>query len=535
MAGNFLFAGHLVEAPDLTIWDISMPDPGLRGRGAGLRLAGRSGGGRRRGGAQAGAGLDLGLDRALRARAGAGLDARPDRAAGDPLDQPRAVADERARPHGDGRLFRALSRQTVFLSRRWQTAAPGLPRFEALTGLIYAGLALTGMERAGRPGPRRRWRRNARREIDARGRHPHAQPRGTAGGFHPADLGRAGADRDGTAARARASGGDRADRARPCARCAMPTAGWRGFTAAGAGMEGRLDQALASSGVKRRAGARAWRWALRGCRAGAPRVIVDAAAPPDGRAATSAHASTLAFELTSGRRPLIVTCGSGAPFGPDWRRAGRATAIAFDAGDRGLFVVAPWPPAGASRLTDRARVTALSRTRRTARGRRSLVASHDGWVAHPRADPCAADWTCRHDGRRLTGEDVLAAMSAPAQRRVRAGDDRYAACRACASACASTCIPMSMPRWTWAARAVSLALKSGEIWVFRHDGRAEADAGTIGLSGKGPPEAARDAGRSSCRRVMRAFEAQIGWTLAKAQDTPLAIRDLDRDDLPVLT
>ena len=29
------------------------------------------------------------------------------------------------------------------------------------------------------------------------------------------------------------------------------------------------------------------------------------------------------------------------------------------------------------------------------------------------------------------------------------------------------------------------------------------------------------------------LETRIGWTLAKAQDTPLAIRDLDRDDMPV--
>ena len=28
-----------------------------------------------------------------------------------------------------------------------------------------------------------------------------------------------------------------------------------------------------------------------------------------------------------------------------------------------------------------------------------------------------------------------------------------------------------------------------------------------------------------------AFDAMIGWTLAKAQDTPLAIRDLERDDV----
>ena len=43
--------------------------------------------------------------------------------------------------------FRSLGRQTIFLARRWKAATPGLPRFEALTGLIYAGLSLTGMER----------------------------------------------------------------------------------------------------------------------------------------------------------------------------------------------------------------------------------------------------------------------------------------------------------------------------------------------------------------------------------------------------
>jgi len=30
--------------------------------------------------------------------------------------------------------------------------------------------------------------------------------------------------------------------------------------------------------------------------------------------------------------------------------------------------------------------------------------------------------------------------------------------------------------------------------------------------------------------LAREVETRIGWTLAKAQDTPLAIRDLDRDD-----
>ena len=43
-------------------------------------------------------------------------------------------------------FFAALGRQTAFLARRWQAAEPGLPRFEALTGLLYAAYALLGMD-----------------------------------------------------------------------------------------------------------------------------------------------------------------------------------------------------------------------------------------------------------------------------------------------------------------------------------------------------------------------------------------------------
>jgi uncharacterized heparinase superfamily protein len=80
--------------------------------------------------------------------------------------------------------------------------------------------------------------------------------------------------------------------------------------------------------------------------------------------------------------------------------------------------------------------------------------------------------------------------------------------------------------------AVSLALKSGEIWVFRHDGAAKLSLEPSVYLEKGrlQPRATRQI-VLSCR--MAGFEARIGWTLAKAQDTPLAIRDLDREELPV--
>jgi uncharacterized heparinase superfamily protein len=77
--------------------------------------------------------------------------------------------------------------------------------------------------------------------------------------------------------------------------------------------------------------------------------------------------------------------------------------------------------------------------------------------------------------------------------------------------------------------AVSLTLKSGEIWVFRHDG------GTIlTLEPTIYLEKTRMRPRDSLQIVLsgtaQGLDTQVGWTLAKAQDTPLAIRDLERED-----
>jgi uncharacterized heparinase superfamily protein len=78
--------------------------------------------------------------------------------------------------------------------------------------------------------------------------------------------------------------------------------------------------------------------------------------------------------------------------------------------------------------------------------------------------------------------------------------------------------------------AVSLALRSGEIWVFRQEGAA-----SMTLEPSIYLEKARLRPRQTVQIVLaqRAldFETQVGWTLAKAQDTPLAIRDLDREDV----
>src|SRR5690606_16349068 len=105
-------------------------------------------------------------------------------------------------------------------------------------------------------------------------------------------------------------------------------------------------------------------------------VIVDASSPPGGRAARRAHASTAAFEMTSGRRPVVVSCGAGEAFGPAWRQAARATQS---------HSVLAMEGASSSRLgagedlAERAVVTAC-RITPGVEGM-DLYLAHDGWLA----------------------------------------------------------------------------------------------------------------------------------------------------------
>ena len=77
--------------------------------------------------------------------------------------------------------------------------------------------------------------------------------------------------------------------------------------------------------------------------------------------------------------------------------------------------------------------------------------------------------------------------------------------------------------------AISMALKSGEIWVFRHDG-----AGKLSVEPSVYLEKGRLKPRATKQIVLsgRAMEyaTRIRWTLSKAQDTAYAVRDLHRDE-----
>jgi uncharacterized heparinase superfamily protein len=79
------------------------------------------------------------------------------------------------------------------------------------------------------------------------------------------------------------------------------------------------------------------------------------------------------------------------------------------------------------------------------------------------------------------------------------------------------------------ATAVAMRLKSGEVWVFRHDGQAK-----LSLSASVYLQNGRLRPRTSQQVVLSgsamAYATRVRWSLAKAQDTPNAVRDLVQAD-----
>lgn len=521
IAGNFLLAGFLIEGPGLSIWDLPMPDPSfeeaLHGCGWLDDLAAV---GDRPARERAQGWIFDWIDRF---GAGRGPGWTPD------LTGRRLIrwinhailllnGQERARADG---FFRSLGQQTIYLSRRWKSASPGLPRFEALTGLIYAGLALTGMERLAGPAAQALAAECAA-QIDAEGGIPTRNPEELLEVFTlliwaAAALGAAG--RSPAAAHLEAI-----ERIAPTLRALRHSdGGLARFHGGGRGLEGRLDQALAASGV--RAGhPETLAMGFARLHGGRSSIIVDASAPPKGPASANAHASTLAFELTSGRRPLVVNCGSGAMFGRDWHRAGRATASHSTLAIEGFSS----SRLGPERMLGRSPRACFDETPTEVWARpegdpaHHMMFGHNGYVpTHGMTHIRTLDLS--PDGRSLRGEDTLGAMTGPDRKRFDTIFEREGL-RGIPFQIRFHLHPEADATLDMGGAAVSVALKSGEIWVFRHDGVAD-----LSLEPSVYLEKGRLRPRASLQIVLTArvldYACQIGWTFAKAQDTPAAIRD----------
>ncbi|MBO9407632.1 heparinase II/III family protein [Shimia sp. R9_1] len=530
VAGNFLFAGHLVSAPKTAIWDIDVPDDVFAQELQGFAWLD-----------------DLAAvgDMAARDRAqewvwhwielygrGTGPGWTPD-LTGRRLIRWISHAIFLLRAQGSDQsdaFFQSLGQQTIFLSKRWHKTAPGLPRFEALTGLIYAGLALEGMEQHVEPACKALDKECAQ-QVDEQGGIPTRNPEELLEVFTLltwAATALRDADRTPSDIHLRAI-----ERIAPTLRTLRHADGSLArFHGGGRGMEGRLDHALAESGNKtRQADGLAMGYAR--LSAGRTSVVIDASPPPTGVSALNAHASTLAFELTSGRRPVIVNCGSGASFGEDWRRFGRAT------------------PSHSTVTIDELSSARLGQERKGWREEQLVDAptdvpiqmsnasdglrfegGHDGYVrTHGLTHARTLELT--FDGRGMVGEDLLITMDDAAKRRFDRVMDE-SALQGVPYEIAFHLHPEADASLDMGGAAVSIALKSGELWVFRHDDVAKlrVDASVFLEKGRLKPRATKQIVLSG---VAMEYATRIRWSLSKAHETNVAIRDLNRDELDLNT
>ena len=522
LAGNLQFAGHLIQNPDRSIWQVTPPDAAFAQAlhsFAWLDDLAAVGDATARRRAQ-----DWAQDWIAAHGRGGGPGWSPDLTGGRLIrwvnHAPFLLAG-RSRDQMAG-FFASASHQLRYLARRWPHATPGLARFEALAGLIVAGLALQGLGHlSARALPA--LARDCQRLVDGQGGIPTRNPEQllevlTLLNWASLALREAGQTVPLQLASAMA-------RIVPTLRALRHAdGGLARFHGGGRGLDGRLEAVLAETGLRAPLpGGLAMGFAR--LAAGRTTVIVDCAPPPTGPAGKMGHASTLGFELTSGRRPVIVNCGSGAAYGADWHRASRATAshstLALDGYSSSRF-----GPGGGEVLTELAPVLGLTQTQE-GHGLHLSVA-HGGWarshgLTHGRL------LSLDLQGRRLTGTDLIEARSVEDLQRIEAliaaGVDLPFALRFHLHPDVEAGLDLG-------GTAVSLTLKSGEVWVFRHDGRAALtlDASVYLEEGRLQPRPAQQIVLSG--QVIQP-RMRIGWTLAKAQDTPLAIRDLDREELPV--
>ena len=526
-AGNLLFAGHLVQAPDMSLWAIDMPDQAFEEEVHGfgwlddLAAVGEP---KCRRTAQRwvwdwinryGRGTGPGWTPELAGR-------RLIRLIHHALFLLSGQTSEKS-----AIFYGTLAAHAIFLSRRWTASAPGLGRFEALTGLLYAGLSLKGMEIEAGPA-RAALGRECAAQVDGQGGLPTRNPEELLEVFTLLTWAKTALDE--ADQRIDADHEAAITRIAPTLRALRHSdGGLARFHGGGRGIEGRLDQALAASGSrKRQTDGLAMGFAR--LSAGRTSIIVDAAAPPSGAASFNAHASTLAFELTSGRRPLIVNCGSGAVFGEAWRQAGRATPSHSTLCLDGYSSARLGPAAfvGAARremLVDVPKKVPVEISR--APDGMSFQGAHDGFIStHGLTHARTLEMT--FDGRGLVGEDLLLAVEKAEKVRF---DHRM-------DAVALSGLPFQLrfhlhpevdAEVDLGGAAVSMALRSGEIWVFRHDSAAELTLEPSVYLEKGR---LRPRGTQQIVLSGRAMEyaTRVRWSLAKAQETAIAIRDLARDE-----
>ena len=218
--------------------------------------------------------------------------------------------------------FRFIYKQANFLTKRFYKTHEINMNFEAIVGLIYCGLYVEGFDSFITVATEY-LSRECRDKIDEDGGILSRNPEElleiftslvwVAHGLHDANW---------TPSQAHI---DAINRIAPTLRHLRHTNGnLCRFNGSLGKYTGELDRYLFLSGNKKKT-TKILKMGYARLEGGRTSIIQDAGSLPNLFQSNLAHASVLGFELTHGRQPLIVNCGSGANFGRDWRKAGRAT------------------------------------------------------------------------------------------------------------------------------------------------------------------------------------------------------------------
>ena len=509
--GDFRFAGISLSAPGQDIWELSMPSAEFEAAVHGFewlddltavcdlhttRLA-----------------QDWTHDWIRRCRLGSGAGWTPE-LTGRRVLRWINLADQllagQGREKSDA-FRRSLSAQAVFLSRRWKATRPGLPRFEALAGLIQASAALSGMESHMRRASRA-LARECRSSIDSQGAMASRNPEELLEVFFLLNW---------AAAALQAAGQPPENEHRAAVSAMAPVlrslrhvdGSLARFHGGGRGTVGKLDWALANAAVRR---VPRQQLAMGYARVahGRTTMIVDVAPPA---ASANAHASTLAFELTCGMHPLIVNCGSGKAFGRKWRMVARTTSshstLDVEGYSSSRFGAASGALGEGPDRTVRAPAN-VTLERNDYDDGTCIVAGHDGYRGR-----CGLNhWRTLHvdpEGGMLTGEDVLFATSGDGQKRF----------DALLSAERLDGVPFNIRfhlhpdvevEMGAEGRDASMLLQNGEIWNLRCPGDLQ-----LTLEPSVFLESASTSPRSTNQVVLSGFameySTRVSWIIAKAR------------------
>jgi uncharacterized heparinase superfamily protein len=416
-----------------------------------------------------------------------------------------------------------LARQAKFLSKRAVKASVGLPRFEALLGLIYAGCYLKNMEKFIEPATvalADECHRLINREEIVFSRNSQeilniftiliwAKLALKDSNWNPS-----------------VTHLETIEKLAPILRNLRHSdAGLPRFHGSCGDVDGQLDQAL-SNAESREISSYETSVGFAKLSNSRTTVIIDAAPPPMGKRAVNADASTLAFEMVSGQRRVFTSCGPGYLFGPDSSSKSRQTnshcAVYLDNQNSSDFRdIEGWlqPPKKVIINGPRSVPKEISNEEGTG----IFEGAHDGYVkshglTHVRKLKLS------QDGQSLEGEDLMIAIEDSHKRQFDKISRKNSSNQVLLKA-AFHLHPDVAVRLDEENNLTSLALKNGEVWIFNYslDLQLHLEPTIFFENGLFEPLESKKLILST---DLLDYGTRIKWSLARAIDKDLSVGDL---------